>query len=399
MVVILDNTFRNKNNGETPPTRRIKSDANRFTRSTGDSHRVEGAPACGLKITNLDRDDPPGYTAGDYPRGTFNKNVGDTLLIGSTARMPTIEVVCKVDNFDPAETPIQWRLSCLQVLGRHSNTGNSRYASAVEVLKDEWQGTATKKRFTLFEREDSGTVEYTYNTNSDAGRVMGGHALLMVSAKPPGLRLPLIDYVHLRIGGTNPTEAEVLAYLRTQLAGRDNNIFLMIEAAFAHESNYIQFRRLTASDDGKQTRIRYKGVLFDWPDDPIDFPMATFDFGIGISQYTRVANQAVSPWVVWDWRDNVNAGVNIFFDKLRGQLRGRTWRQAAWRSWRRYNGSGDDAEAYANNLLGSTIGRQISHDRVPSSLNIARQTAQLVRRAAATPPTWPEVTTPQIGPQ
>ncbi len=55
-------------------------------------------------------------------------------------------------------------------------------------------------------------------------RVIGGHAILTLAARPPGAKQLLTDYVHLRIHGTNPSQDEREAFLGHLLSGRDENI-------------------------------------------------------------------------------------------------------------------------------------------------------------------------------
>lgn len=113
-------------------------------------------------------------------------------------------------------------------------------------------------------------------------------------------------------------------------------------------------------------------VRFDWPDDPPDFPLASFDFGVGISQFTRVAGQRVSADVAWDWRENIRIGTNLFLAKLQRQFRpGMSWREWAFAGWRSYNGSGAAAEAYARRLSESDDGAQIPMTRVGAPPQVA----------------------------
>src|SRR5215471_3946178 len=58
------------------------------------------------------------------------------------------------------------------------------------------------------------------------------------------------------------------------------------------------------------------GVTFAWPHDPANFPAVAFDFGIGIGQFTHPGRESVG--ICWDWRDNLDAGINELLDDLRG---------------------------------------------------------------------------------
>jgi hypothetical protein len=342
---LLDSEFGQANEGLDVPVRRTT------------------AGSASLRIENLDRADPPGYTAGGVPRGEFNANV---YRLSSRPAMPQIPVTCKVAGFEPSSTPVRWRLICRHVLGRHVNAGGFRYQSACEIYEREWHGESRAAQFTLF-----GTPEVCSCTYNDDTRVLGGHALLMVAASTPSG--PLIDYVHVRIGGTNPTQADVYRYLDHQLEGFDRNIVRMVRAVFQHESSFTQFAAgpQTASAmtfaknhhrNASQNDCR---VRFDWPNDPPHFPLASFDFGVGISQFTRVGNQRVPAEIAWDWRENVRLGTNLLLDKLRRRFeQGMTWQRWALAGWKAYNGAGAAAERYAKKLADSLEGREISMDPV-----------------------------------
>ena len=273
---------------------------------------------------------------------------------------------------DLARTPILWRFVCRHVLCRHENAGGFRYRGACEVFETEWRGESRTSSFTLFDDDCS----YTYN---DVTRVLGGHALLIVAVVLPGGTL--LDFVHVRVSGTNPTTENVLRYLDERLAGYDRHVGHMVRAIFAHESNFRQFalhaQRATSMtfraphhrSDPSQPDCR---VRFDWPDDPPHFPLASFDFGVGIPQFTRVAGQRVSADVAWDWRENIRMGTNLFLAKLQRQFHpGMSWREWAFAGWRSYNGSGAAAEAYARRLSESDEGAQIPMTRVGAPPQVA----------------------------
>jgi hypothetical protein len=378
---ILDNNFPDSDTGLQPPRRRTvltAPGANPVARSGGNTLQTAW-PA--LQIANLDRQDPPGYRAGGMPRApAFNQNV---LAITGTPAMPPIAVRCTLRGFSPRQTPIHWRLQCRHVLARHINTGNSRYSGRSEIHQLEWQGRSTAADFTLFAGTRDPTVSYDYNSPAN---LMGGHALLTVAARPPGSSAWLLDYVHLRIGGSNPQQRDVVDHLDRVLAGRNENILTMVRAVFAHESDYTQFRTHA------QTGTSYRGVRFDWPDDPPNFPLATFDFGVGISQYTRLPNRPIVREVAWDWRENIRNGLNLFLtSNLRGEYSaGMTWREWARHAWARYNGGGADARVYAARLAASPIGQEVSNSPVPSRIDLMRETAHIPGPAAlAAPPAWP----------
>jgi hypothetical protein len=285
--------------------------------------------------------------------------------------MPVIPVTCTAAGFDPATTPILWRLVCRHVLCRHTNAGGFRYASAVDIFDREWRGESRTAAFTLFKTGCS----YTYN---DASRVLGGHALLIVAARLNDTTL--CDYAHLRIAGSNPTQADVFRYLDERLAGYDPNVLRMVRAIFRHESGFAQFaggpQRAAAMTfsrrhhtDPAQPDCR---VRFDWPDDPPGFPLASFDYGVGISQFTRVAGQRMTAEIAWDWRENIRLGTNLFLTKLRRKYQpGMTWKHLALAAWAAYNGSGSAAERYAQELAISDEGAQIAFTAVSTTVQMA----------------------------
>ena len=319
---------------------------------------------CRLAIANLDRNDPPGYIPGGVPRGDFNAN---RFRLTARPRMPAIRVSCAVEGFNPVTNPILWRVVCRHVLCRHSNTGHYRYRGAAETFDGEWRGDSRTADFAVF----GPGCHYTY---SDETRVLGGHALLVVAVTLP--ETTLLDYVHVRIAGTNPTQDDVFAYLDTNLDGYDRNVKHMVRAIFQHESAFTQFagqpQRAAAMTftrrhhaDGTQPDCR---VRFDWPDDPPDFPLASFDFGVGISQFTRVDGQTISPELAWDWRENIRRGTNLFLGKLRKKLQPDiTWKHLALAAWAAYNGSGEAAERYAQRLALSEEGSRVSLDRASAA--------------------------------
>jgi hypothetical protein len=359
---LLDSRFADANRGLVPPARNLS------------------AGGAALRIENLDRADPPGYQPGDVPRGKFNANV---FSLTAAPAMPRIPVVCSVTGFDPAQTPIEWRLVCRHVLCRHTNVTRFRYSGASESFEREWRGRSASARFELFD----GPCSY-----SDAGRVLGGHALLMAAVALPQARL--LDYVHVRIAGANPTPAEVLGHLDARLAGYDPNIVRMARAVFSQESNFRQFAAGAQSSAlMKFTRVHHAdaaqpdcAVRFDWPDDPPGFPLASFDFGVGISQWTRVGQQRVSADIAWDWRENIRLGVNLLLGAVGRALKpGRSWREVARVAWTAYNGTGAAAAAYAARLAASPDGRAISTAPAPSAAK-----AQVALLAAPAPLPEPE---------
>jgi hypothetical protein len=316
-----------------------------------------------LAIANLDRSDPPGYTAGGVPRSDFNDNL---FHLTADPCMPPIRVSCAVDGFDPAIAPIQWRLVCRHVLCRYVNTRLCRYRSAERTFQTEWRGESRLRDFVVFGPD----CRYTYNNEQ---RVLGGHGLLMVAVQLP--ETMLCDYVHVRIAGTNPTQAELYRYLDRQLAGYDKNVQHMVRAVFRDESALTQFathaqrsaamtftRRHHADSVQPDCRVR-----FDWPDDPPGFPLTSADFGVGLSQFSRLDSQIISAELAWDWRENVRRGTNLFLGKLHRRIQPDiTWKHLALAAWAAYNGTGEAADRYAQRLALSEEGAGISLESAPA---------------------------------
>lgn len=410
---IRDNDFDESNDGITTPTR------NNFILAPRTSHAVATTPWVGnfwnvinlvpfphyLRIHNLDRDDPPGYLNDSVPRdNAFNGNV---LRISATPTMPAIAVECNVIGIDLAVTPIYWRVQCRHVLCRHQNRGNYRYRGACEIHHDEWHGRATTPNFTLFADAADPNVIYDFNSNpnTDDVPVMGGHTILSVAARPVAGAL-LEDHVHLRIGGSNPTAAEVLAWLDTAMATFDANVIHMVKAVFAHEANFRQFRDNTQTSTTMNFRQRHHQnnaaqpdcrVRFNWPDDPENYPLATFDWGIGISQYTKVQGRTIGARIPWDWRENLKIGVNLFLRNLTATyVAGQTWRAWAMEAWERYNGAGPQAEQYARTLRDSAEGQLVDVTVVPALATVHLDALATAADPAA-PPAWPPAPPPPPG--
>jgi hypothetical protein len=94
--------------------------------------------------------------------------------------------------------------------------------------------------------------------------------------------------------------------------------------------------------------------------------LASFDFGLGISQYTEVGNQKVTPDIAWDWRENVRQAANLFLGKLQNQFTpGITWMEWAMKTWAAYNGTGPRADQYAQAVSQTPEAAMISTDAVP----------------------------------
>lgn len=404
---IEDNNFVERDDGLRTPVRRLFDmqvldvPMCRSEESQPDFNTLQ-LPSFALRLEPpLDRADPQGFLDGVYPRqAAFNNNSGAVFRIIAEPHMPIIEVNCLVDGFDPAEFPIHWRLQCRHVLCRHQPQGNYHYRGACEILEDEWQGKSTAASFRLFEQLSQNVVQYDYNGNSADSAVMGGHAILSVAALPTGCSEVLLDYVHLRIGGTNPVRADVVAYVNRSLSTRDPNIAHMVNAIFEHENNFKQFSTRAQASTHMNFRQKHHGnnasqpdcnVLFNWPDDPADFPSVSFDWGVGISQYTKTRGITVGRETAWDWRANLRRGINEFLGKMRRQYRaGSTWREWAHRSWRAYNGSGAQAEAYADSLGALAEGQQVSSARVPSTVDVTALTVPIPGEPArGLPPSWP----------
>jgi len=360
--IIDDTKFVGSDNGLAVPLRRTST------------------AAFALRITNLDHADPPTpYQPGGVPReATFNNNV---LAITAVPKMPKITVACEAIGFDPAASKIVWRLQTLYVVGRYkkmSGGATPHYRSRVLSVGDTWTGESGAARFVLFDND----ANVTYDNNSD--RVAGGDAILTVAAKPAGSDAWLQDYVHLRITGTNPTTSIVRKYVHDALAQRNTNIECMADAVFAWENAMMQF------DPRVRTNERYAGVTFAWPRDPAKFPAVAFDFGIGIGQFTHPGQETVG--ICWDWRDNLDAGINELLDDLRGTFSPQqSFAKWATNAWTMYNTGRPGASAYATRLANSPDGRKIDTGLPPAGFDRNSQTAHVVGRPPPAAParSWP----------
>ena len=236
---LLDNSFPDANAGIAVPT------------------RTTSANGATLEITNLDRNDPPGYQPGGVPRdSTFNNNV---FRLGPEPCMPVIPVVCNVSGFDPAAAPIQWRLVCRHVLCRHTNTGGYRYKGTSERLEREWRGDSRAASFSIF----GPAAPECSCTYSDESRVLGGHALLMVAAL---VTAPRCSTTYTYVSAARSISAEdVYRYLAAQLAGYDENVLTMLRAIYAHESGFQQF----AGRVQKQSAMTFNKRFHKEADQPI----------------------------------------------------------------------------------------------------------------------------------
>lgn len=331
-----------------------------------------------LQLNSFDRADPPDYKPSGVPRNiNFNGNV---FAISAAGKMPEIKVSCDIAGFTPsAATPIYWRLQTLHVLGRFKNVGKYHYQSRVLPLEAEWTGSSRSAEFTLF-AHGGVPAGLVYDNLDD--RVAGGHAVLTVAAKPGNSWLQ--DFVHLRIIGTNPTESDIRAEVKKIVAGREAApLEAMLSAVFAWEANMKQFSR----DRQTQAQFGEAGFkkLFDWPDDPGNFPVAAFDFGVGISQFTNPAK--LKTRFAWDWRANIAVGANVFFDKLKAtHTKDITWHDWAFAAWRSYNGSGKDAVDYAKRLAGSPDGKSIPKTVIPK---LSDNVLSAITFAEPPLPKWP----------
>lgn len=349
--VIDDTKFTGSDTGIAVPVRRLT------------------AGAGSISISQLDRADPPApYHPGGVPRlATFNANV---LAISANPAMPSITVNCNLQGIDPTTHPIHWRLQTLYVVGRYqkiSPAPTPHYRSRVVSLPDEWTGTSRNSQFRLF-APDANVI---YDNPSD--RVAGGDAILTIAVQDPASNQWLQDYVHVRIGGTNPGEANVRQYVAQILAARDPNILHMANAVFTHEDNMTQF------DTAFRTHERYHGVDFIWPSDPANFPSVAFDFGIGLGQFTHPGQETVS--ICWDWRENLKAGVNELLEDLRSTFAANlSWRDWAKRAWSTYNAGSPTSSAglaYAATLQALPDGQLIAMANLPAGFDHMGQTAAI----------------------
>ncbi len=361
--VIDDTRFLGSDSGLTVPTRRQISSGH------------------ALRIQSPDSADPPApYRPGGVPRTqSFNANV---FSITAEPKMPVLSISCALDNIDPATAPIFWRFQTLYVVGRYQKVSpglSPHYASRVLSLGDTWSGTSRSAQFKLFTAD----ANVTYDNASD--RVAGGDAILTLAVQIPHSGDWLQDYVHLRIGAANPTEANVRLGTATAFATRDINIMHMANAVFSHENKMHQF------DPVYRTHEKYSGVLFQWPSDPENFPSVAFDFGIGLAQFTHPGAETVA--ICWDWRENLKSGINELLDDLRRTYAPNlTWQAWATRAWSTYNAGTPTSPAglaYAATLLALPDGKLISPNTLPAGFDLVQQTAPLPMAPFAPPARWP----------
>jgi hypothetical protein len=294
-------------------------------------------------------------------------------------------VNCNLQGINPAASPIFWRLQTSYVVGRYqkvSSGSSPHYRSRVLSLADDWTGTSSSAQFQLFVPDP----HVIYDNRSD--RVSGGDAILTIAVQIPDSNEWLQDHVHMRIGGTNPSEDNVRDYVARTLAERDINITNMANAVFAHENLMQQFDKLF------RTGETYSGVRFNWPNDPANFPAVAFDFGIGLGQFTHPGQETTA--VCWDWRENLKAGINELLADLRSTFTPTsTWTEWATKAWSTYNAGSPTSSAglnYARTLLALPDGKLISSGGLPAGFNLMTQIAP-IPMAPATPAArpWPVV--------
>jgi hypothetical protein len=368
----------------------------------------------GLRIVSPSREEPAGYTSGEVirpahtARGIFAADEPNVLFIRAaetpvgeeSARplMPSINVEVQCSGFDPAHIPLRWRLQVGHTFCRYSNAGSFRYSPVSHRFTAEWQGEAHSGRFTLFDEADR-SVRFTFGSSTDSP--VGGHGILTIAARLPGAADWLVDHAHLLIGGKSPDEATARAGITSMLADRHEHIRHMVMAIFAHESSFRQFRTAAISSASRTFgRNQHRGdatqadcaVTFRFPGDPAHFPLVSYDFGVGISQYTVMRGQELTAGVLWDWRENYRAGINVFMAKMRRSFEnGQTWRQLALRAWEGYNGSGASAQAYARRLARNADGQLVLDTALPSTFDHRQEFRNLDRGTPQeAPPPWPE---------
>jgi hypothetical protein len=297
--------------------------------------------------------------------------------------MPGIALNCSLQGINPAASPIFWRLQTLYVVGRYQKVSSGlspHYRSRVLSLADEWTGHSSSSQFQLFAPDP----HVTYDNPSD--RVAGGDAILTVAVQVPGSNDWLQDYVHIRIGGTNPSEDNIRKFVGGVLADRDINITHMANAVFAHENLMQQFDKLFRTGES------YSGVRFSWPNDPANFPAVAFDFGIGLGQFTHPGEETVS--ICWDWRENLKAGINELLADLRSTFAPTLkWTDWATRAWSTYNAGSPTSPAglkYAQTLLALPDGKSISTGLLPAGFDHLKETVAIAMAPASpAPKPWP----------
>lgn len=276
-----------------------------------------------LSIETFEHDNPvTPYEPGIVPREpTFlTKN---TLTIGNDSKQPPIAVRLKTLGFEiDSATPVHWRVQAGHVFCR-TRGGTKTH----EKTFREWRGLAYSDQFTLF-YDESDDVQYLDPAGNllkspPDGPVVGGHVVLTVAVRPPGIDFWLRDVVHIRVIGSNPGAAAYEPIIDRQLAA-----CTVPEACRAPLRNILlaELEQEAGNDlkhfvTSEQKQSRYGGTVYEWPPDPANYPLTTFDFGIGVGQLTT-ASYVVRD-IFWDWGRNTRmAGWIMFHEKIRGRGHG-----------------------------------------------------------------------------
>ena len=90
-------------------------------------------------------------------------------------------------------------------------------------------------------------------------------------------------------------------------------------------------------------------------------------------------------------RQNVRIGINELLQALNDFYKSNlTWKQWAHGGWHDYNGSGAQADQYANTVAGSAEGQLVSGDLMPIGIDVNALTAPLPDPPnLGPPPDWP----------
>ncbi|MFZ4573573.1 MAG: hypothetical protein ACOYN0_04200, partial [Phycisphaerales bacterium] len=188
-----------------------------YTDSTVQCNAV-GVREAEIFITTFKHDNPVAdYTAGDIPR-TADFLADNTLSIGSDSKQPPIAVFLRTLGYlISIDTPVHWRVQAGHVFCR-TRGGNKTH----EKTFREWRGVAYSEQFTIF-GDESDDLWYIHPDgkflkSAPPGPVVGGHLVLTVAVKPPGMEFWIRDVVHIRVVGSNPGATAYEPVIDKQLA-------------------------------------------------------------------------------------------------------------------------------------------------------------------------------------
>ncbi|MBK4716681.1 MULTISPECIES: hypothetical protein [Tenebrionibacter/Tenebrionicola group] len=209
--------------------------------------------------------------------GTTNNTPDSLVQIIATAENTTW-----VRPADNAEFKINADATLPDIVFEFATPAAGPYAWSWKITWDARMGVYENRRGSKVKRNftESGTfssADKIWKANFGEGKVLGGN--LSVSVKIGEITISR----NIKISGQNPTEADVASYMAT-LEGGENLLKLA-----RHETHIKHF----INSDGQ--------------------PILSFDNGYGMTQAT---NPPPDYNTVWNWKANVNAGRDLFQQKL-----------------------------------------------------------------------------------